>query len=219
MQNFGPKAIKAFTHMYRASISLGYVPTLWRHAKVVFIQKGGKTDSSEAKSYRPISLTSFLMKAMERCVSWFLDQEVEPKVPTSPHQHAYLRQKSTNSALISVVDKIESAIYRGEYALSISTDILGAFDNILFSSIEKAMIEKKYPKNIIFWYLFYLKNRSVTANLLGEIITRFPESGLPQGAVLSSKIWNAVFDGLLKFMDYRPVFPNTFADDKFFTII
>ena len=52
MQHFGPKAIKAVIQMYRASISLRYVPTLWRHAKVVFIPKGGKTDSSEAKAYR-----------------------------------------------------------------------------------------------------------------------------------------------------------------------
>lgn len=52
--------------MFRASIALRYVPSKWREVRVVFIPKPGKMDYSLPKSFRPISLTSFFLKTMER---------------------------------------------------------------------------------------------------------------------------------------------------------
>jgi len=49
----------------RASLALGYIPIAWRIARVAFIPKPGKIDYTTAKSFRPISLTSFLLKGLE----------------------------------------------------------------------------------------------------------------------------------------------------------
>jgi hypothetical protein len=51
--------------IFRASYSLGYIPQLWRKVKVVFIPKGGDKPVDDPKAYRPISLSSFLLKTME----------------------------------------------------------------------------------------------------------------------------------------------------------
>ena len=53
---------------FTASVAHGYVPKIWRATRVVFIPKPGKENYCAAKSYRPISLTSFLMKALEKLV-------------------------------------------------------------------------------------------------------------------------------------------------------
>nr|CAI5826966.1 unnamed protein product [Callosobruchus analis] len=61
---------------FRSSIALGYVPASWKAARVVFIPKTGRIGYSLANSYRPISLTSFLMKALKKIVDRYLIEEV-----------------------------------------------------------------------------------------------------------------------------------------------
>ena len=45
---------------------MGHVPSTWKEAAIVPIYKGG--DRSLAKNYRPISLTSTIMKVLERII-------------------------------------------------------------------------------------------------------------------------------------------------------
>jgi hypothetical protein len=54
--------------IFRTCLAAGYVPKAWRQVKVVFIPKPGRNTYSGPKDYRPISLTLFLLKTMERLV-------------------------------------------------------------------------------------------------------------------------------------------------------
>ena len=56
-----------------ASLLLGYIPMSWRHTRVVFIPKPGKS-LTQAKSLLPISLTSFILKTLE---NFYTDIPVE----------------------------------------------------------------------------------------------------------------------------------------------
>ena len=47
------------------SLALGYIPISWRHIRVVFIPKPEKP-LPQAKSLRPISLTSFILTTLEK---------------------------------------------------------------------------------------------------------------------------------------------------------
>jgi hypothetical protein len=49
--------------------------TLAKSESYIFIPKPGSSSYVLAKSFRPISLTSFLLKSMERLMSAFLDDE------------------------------------------------------------------------------------------------------------------------------------------------
>ena len=51
--------------IYRDCLKFNYMPISWRRVKVVFIPKAGKVNHSTAKDYRPISLSSFLLKILE----------------------------------------------------------------------------------------------------------------------------------------------------------
>jgi hypothetical protein len=54
--------------IYRACIALRYISVRWRTARAVFIPKPGRPDYVSPKSFRTISLTSFLVKGLERLV-------------------------------------------------------------------------------------------------------------------------------------------------------
>ena len=52
--------------IYKACLELHYTPRPWKESNVVFIPKQGKTSYQEAKSFRPISLSNYLLKGLEK---------------------------------------------------------------------------------------------------------------------------------------------------------
>ena len=54
--------------IYRASFKLCYLSDDWNRVRVIFLPKPGKSDNCNAESFRPICLSAFLLKSMERLV-------------------------------------------------------------------------------------------------------------------------------------------------------
>ena len=214
MKNFGPIALRCISFIFKAIYSTGYTPLELRKSRVVFIPKPLKTDYGEAGSFRPISLTQYYFKTMERVVEWSLRENSDKYGKISQMQHAYSTTKGTDTALSTLVNMIESCILRNKICLVLSVDIKGAFNNLATNTIQKVLVENKYPPLMIRWYMNFLKNRNSIAEVLGIIKTIRPVCGTPQGGVLSSRIWNLAFDPLLKLLnDNSPCSPVGFADD------
>ena len=123
MKHFGPIALGCITNLFQAIYSTGYIPIEFRKSKVVFIPKPLKDYYGEAGSFRPISLTQFLFKTMERVIEWSLREHAENIGQISDLQHAYSGTKGTDTALSTLVNLIESAILRKQLCLVISVDI------------------------------------------------------------------------------------------------
>jgi hypothetical protein len=70
-------------------ISQEYIPIAWRQVKVTFIPKPGKANYTEAKAYCPISLSSFLLKTMEKLVDRHIRDEIMRLRPLHRYQFAY----------------------------------------------------------------------------------------------------------------------------------
>ena len=66
LKNSSVELAKPLNILFNHSINTGQVPSTWKEAAVVPIYKGG--DRSLAKNYRPISLTSAMMKLLERLI-------------------------------------------------------------------------------------------------------------------------------------------------------
>ena len=214
MKNFGPIALRCISFIFKAIYSTGYIPVELCNSRVVFIPKPLKTDYGEAGSFRPISLTTFYFKSMERVVEYSLREDSDKYGKISQMQHAYSTTKGTDTALSTLVNMIESCILRNKLCLVLSVDIKGAFNNLATKTIHKVLVDNKYPPLMIRWYMNFLKNRNSVAEVLGIIKTIRPICGTPQGGVLSSRIWNLAFDPLLKLLnDNSPCNPVGFADD------
>ena len=53
----------------KACIALHFMPTCWKNSTIIFIPNPGKTTYTDPKSFRPISLSNYLLKALEKlCV-------------------------------------------------------------------------------------------------------------------------------------------------------
>ena len=144
LKNLNEKAVIFLTSLYKMSISTQQIPSSWRKMDVIFIPKPGKEDYSSPKSYRPIKLSSFVQKGLERIMLWYVREKVITKALES--QHAYTRGLSTESALSEVLDYVESSFYRRKKVIAVSLDCTGAFDCVGFDAASDALITKGVPK-------------------------------------------------------------------------
>jgi hypothetical protein len=93
--------------------------------KVVFIPKPGRKTYSGPKNYRPISLTAFILKTMERLVDRYLRDEALDLSPLHPNQHAYQDGKSNETALHQLVIRVDKALEQRDITLGFFLDIRG----------------------------------------------------------------------------------------------
>ena len=211
LKNLDEKSVAFLTETYKLSVLRGQIPLKWRQMNVTFIPKPGKSDYASPKAYRPITLSSFVLKGLERLMLWYLRENII----TTPlkSQHAYTMGLSTETALSEVLDYVEKAFYNKQKVLAISLDCTGAFDYVSFEAAEMALKEHQVPEAITAWYTSLLKGRQVTAELQGVTSTITPGKGSPQGGILSPIVWNLVMDSLLSTFQGNAVKVVGYADD------
>ena len=103
--------------LIRASLILGHVPAAWQGTRIVFIPKAGRNGYLSPKDFRPISLTSFMLKTAERLVDRYIRDQTLANKPLYEDQHAYCTGKSTETALKRVVQLIEPQLSNEGYAV------------------------------------------------------------------------------------------------------
>lgn len=197
LQKAGPSVIEPLRALFRSSLVMGYIPVSWRDTFVTFIPKAGKAAYDQAKSYRPISLMSFVLKVLEK----LLDRRIREKHLTinsfSTDQFAYQKDKGTDAALHGLVTQIEKNLKFGEITFAVFLDIEGAFDNTAFHIIERTAHEKEINQWIVTWINSMLRNRIVRSKVENDQNIYKPTRGCPQGGCLSPLLWSLVIDPLL----------------------
>ena len=104
--------LEEIRQLFLDTVSASYTPTVWRQSKVIFIPKSGKADYSIAKAYRPISLTPFLFKTLERLCFWHAHEKALEKIPIHKRQYAYKAGMGTETAISKVLDTIEKGMMK-----------------------------------------------------------------------------------------------------------
>ncbi len=153
--------------IYVSSIYSGYVLRSWSKSRVIFVPKPGKGDYTEAKSFCPITLSSFIFKALERVVLVHLEETYDVYNKLNMNQHAFRKGSSCDSALSDMVDELESTVFRRQYTLGIFLDIKGAFDNQTVEASIRGMNKTGLPPDIVRWHPHYLKHRTMEISLKG----------------------------------------------------
>ena len=87
--------------LFTQSMSMGSLPKDWTSANVVPVYKKG--DCRVAANYRPISLTSIVVKVMERIICKQLTAALEQSARLSNTQFGFHANRSTVSLLLSAV--------------------------------------------------------------------------------------------------------------------
>ena len=205
-------AIDVITLIFKACITLCHTPRLWRMTKVIFLPKPGKDTYDIPKSYRPISLSNFLLKTLERLVVWRMDKDMED-FPIHEMQHGFTKGKSTESAISNTVDYIEQFLFNNQHCLGLFLDISSAFDSISIDHIRRTLLEHGGTPDMVEWYYSYLGRRLLEVTLHGETVQLTTGTGFPQGGVCSACFWLITFDQAIHIINSNGITGNGYADD------
>lgn len=201
------------TKILRACVALGYTPNQWRTTRVVFIPKPGRIDYEQAGAFRPISLTSFLLKTLERLIDRYVREGPLKERPLHILQFAYQADKSTDAALHRLVYRLEEARNKNCMAVGVFLDIEGAFNCTTVSSIRRAAERHGLDPTVIRWIGNMLSTRQLTVARGEGTVKVAVDRGCPQGGVLSPLLWCLVVDELLVRLDRAGIYAQAYADD------
>jgi hypothetical protein len=176
--------------LMKQSFRSGVLPPDWRSAIVRPIFKKG--DKFDATNYRPVSLTSLVVKAMEsiiydQVVRFLLDCGLIPL-----QQHGFLPDKSIQSNLLGCLADWTREADNGNSVDVLYLDFSKAFDRVpkrrLISKLQHLVI----TGNLLAWINAFLSERTFCVRV-GESYSRpvRVHSGVPQGSVLGPLLFIA----------------------------
>ena len=115
-------------HIVNTCITRSDIPSEWKHSIVQPIFKSG--NPSDPSNFRPISLVPVIMKIVERVIHQQLYRYLSHNHLLSSTQHGFRPRHSTETALLSVTDRILAATDRGEISMLCLLDLSKCFDVI-----------------------------------------------------------------------------------------
>merc|ERR1712121_244762 len=98
--------------MLRKSIDEGKIPDIFKLAYLTPIHKGDSRQKPE--QYRPVSLTSHVMKVFERVIKTKIIEHLEKKKKINEGQHGFVPGRSTQTHLLCHYNDIYEALTEGE---------------------------------------------------------------------------------------------------------
>ena len=171
-------------HICNLSLNQGTVPEDFKLARVTPIYKG-KGLKSELGNYRPISVISHISKILEKIVKDQIMDFLTDQNLVTEYQMAYIRGRSTQSAINFLTNHWLNNIDNGLYTTACLIDLSKCFDcvnsDILLQKLTKYGING-IPLN---WFRSYLSNRKQVVyfnNKISSVVNL--NIGVPQGTVL-----------------------------------
>ncbi|KAL0150862.1 hypothetical protein M9458_053781 [Cirrhinus mrigala] len=140
--------------------------------------------------YRPVALTSVVMKSFERLVLAYLKDITGPLL--DPLQFAYRPNRSVDDAVNMGLHYIHQHLDKpGTYARILFVDFSSAFNTIIPDILQIKLSQLSVPTSICPWITSFLTDRQQLVRL-GKLTsgTRTISTGAPQGCVLSPLLFS-----------------------------
>ena len=176
-----------FTRLFNCSLESGIVPTPWKQSVIHPLPK--KARPTTMKDFRPISLTSIIVKCMERVILSRLLQQAGDRL--DPLQFAYRRNKSVEDAVISMLNLIYSHLDKPKsFARVLFADFSAAFDTVKPHMMARKLMSLSINPTLCLWLLDFLTNRQQSVRVNNTFSDNIVKSvGTPQGSVVSPVLY------------------------------
>ena len=183
----GEQLYRAIALLYSYSWQHSVIPQAWRDANVCSIYKGAGPKHA-ATSYRPISVTSMLVRTMEHIIHHQLTDRLEATSYFSADQFGFRHHRSTLDAIHCLLAKLKRGLRHGAGILPvIYLDLRKAFDRVCIPRLLHILSTRVGVRGRLWgWLRSFLTNRRIRAcdrSDAGEWCSI--SYGVPQGAVLS----------------------------------
>ena len=198
-------------HMiWRQSMDAGEIPPFLKTANIVPVHKGG--NRGEPANYRPIALTSHLIKLFEKVVRKHIVAYMEENNFFNPSQHGFRSGRSCLSQLIAHHDRITQLLEQGQNVDVVYLDFAKAFDKVDFLVTMKKLNDLGISGKLGRWIHAFLTNRSQSVVVEGRKGHPTPvKSGVPQGSVLGPLLFLVLIGDIDQ--GVASAYVSSFADD------
>jgi hypothetical protein len=196
--------------IWRRSLDLGHIPQLLKTANIIPIHKG-KSQGVPA-NYRPVALTSHLIKIFEKVIRKYIVAFMEENDLFNPGQHGFRLGRSCLSQMIAHYDHVTQHLEEGQNVDVIYLDFAKAFDKVDFLATMRKLRNMGISGKLGRWIHSFLTNRTQTVIVNG--VKSHPtevKSGVPQGSVLGPLLFLVLIGDIDQ--DVTSAFVSSFADD------
>ena len=153
-------------------------------AKVIPIYKSD--DESDPSNYTPISLLSVFNCLFEKMMYYRLKSFLEQHNILHDSQYGFREKRSTERALLDIINQIETNMDGKLYSCGIFIDLRKAFDTVDHRILLNVLHHYEVRGIINDWLFSYLLGRQQTTQIGAKNISKKETilSGVPQGSVL-----------------------------------
>ena len=202
--------------LFVKSLDSSTLPTAWKEACVTPIFKKG--DRHVVSNYRPISLTSPVVKILESIIKDQIQDHLNSNNLINPCQHGFTMGKSCTTQLLTAVNSWTEALEKGLSIDVIYFDFAKAFDSVPHVRLLTKLESYGLTGNLLGWLKSFLSGRKQKVVVNGQSSSWCDvRSGVPQGSVLGPLLFNVYINDITTQIS-SPILQ--FADDlKMFHII
>ena len=171
------------TDVFNISLATTVVPTCFKTTTIIPVPK--KPTVTCLNDYRPVALTSTIMKCFERLVM----RHIKSQLPATldPMQFAYRPNRSTDDAINTAIHLALSHLdQKDTYVRMLFIDFSSAFNTIIPQQLITKLGELGLNTTLCNWVLDFLVGRPQAVRIGSKTSsTTILNTGAPQGCVLS----------------------------------